>query len=663
MQYRPVDPDFHTSPRTGLTRRHWKECGIYLVEQMFSSLSSMEAPLLFRKVPGKSYPEPDAPPARIRAAEFEGFVRSLNLVAPLMQEDPDLAVRGVRLLDYYRRELLALIRPESGRSVPLLSSFKDGDHNNQQMTCEWGGLSAILLLYPRLWDSLEPADRDLLAAQLHDYAHERTSGHNWRYFNIMMMLFLRQHGYPVTETVWESHMDALLALDAGEGWYRDAHFDYYNAWVFHLYAPVWCRFYGYDHAPEIAALMERQSRELMAGYPFMFARNGHMLMWGRSIAYRTGAISPIPAAFNFRNPPPLDPGWARRLCSGNLLQFAGRDDFLENGVPALGFYGHFEPAIQCYSCAASPMWGHLNFLAAFSLPADHSFWTAHETDGDWETVSRNTVRETVVRGPGFCLTNYGTSGHTELRSGKAEPDDPNYNRLGFHTAFPWEALDPLNGMAMHYTRRTDNPITGEGYQMPVKVYWCGYERGILYRQLNPSHFAMGTPAAIDLADVALPDGVLRIDRPRLYLSGVLRLCHYGLPHVNGAGAIIERRQVRGCNAIIARIPGRQLALVTVSGWDRVDAVSHTGFNPEAEESTLLFAEWNHAERFPALKPKIALLLHKCDDSPWTDEELMPVQSWESPRISELGIYGVRLKLNDGRRLAVNFTAFEGRKQD
>ena len=52
--------------------------------------------------------------------------------------------------------------------------------------------------------------------------------------------------------------------------------------------------------------------------------------------------------------PLLDPGFARRLCSGSLLQFVTREDFYDNEIPSLGFYGHREYMVQNYSCSASP---------------------------------------------------------------------------------------------------------------------------------------------------------------------------------------------------------------------------------------------------------------------------------------------------------------------
>jgi hypothetical protein len=216
---------------------------------------------------------------------------------------------------------------------------------------------------------------------------------------------------------------------------------------------------------------------------------------------------------------------------------------------------------------------------------------------------------------------------------------------------------------MHYTRRTESPITGEGHRMPVKVYWSGLRDGVLYRQLKMSNVMFGTYMWIDLGDIALPNGMLRVDRPRLYLAGELHLCHYGLPHVGGQPAIVEHRTVRGYRAITARIPGRQLALVALAGWDEIGATVHRGFNPEAAESTVLWAKWRHAETFPTLSPRITLLLHKTDDTPWTDDELCPVTSFSTARLGPQGLHGSQVQLADGRVIEVDYTGIEGNKQD
>lgn len=94
-------------------------------------------------------------------------------------------------------------------------------------------------------------------------------------------------------------------------------------------------------------------------------------MWGRSCIYRNGATGPLAANFFLRSPK-ADPGRARRIASGSLLQFLTRDDFLYKGVPTLGFYDQFTPLVQGYSCAESPLWLGKAFLC-LELPPEHPF--------------------------------------------------------------------------------------------------------------------------------------------------------------------------------------------------------------------------------------------------------------------------------------------------
>ena len=92
------------------------------------------------------------------------------------------------------------------------------------------------------------------------------------------------------------------------------------------------------------------------------------------------------------------PAGRRRLCSGSILQFTAREDFYENDIPSLGFYGHREFAIQNYSCPASPFIMFLPFIC-LALPEDSPFWTAKENDGMWDGTRKGSKR-TVLEKPG-----------------------------------------------------------------------------------------------------------------------------------------------------------------------------------------------------------------------------------------------------------------------
>ena len=162
----------------------------------------------------------------------------------------------------------------------------------------------------------------------------------------------------------------------------------------------------------------------METYGDFFDRDGWTNMWGRSNIYRNAATSAFDGNLLMENGK-ADPGRARRISSGSLMQFLGREDFLYQGVPTLGFYGQFSPLVQGYSCAESPFWLGKAFLC-LDLPADHPFWTAKENNGTWDALKEKEVKETVLDGPALCFSNHGANGETILRTGKV--DQTTYDR-------------------------------------------------------------------------------------------------------------------------------------------------------------------------------------------------------------------------------------------
>ena len=60
----------------------------------------------------------------------------------------------------------------------------------------------------------------------HNAAPRSSKTHNWRWFNVMMMTFLKHHGYAIDEQLMLNHVDHLLMLESGEGWFRDTSHDY-----------------------------------------------------------------------------------------------------------------------------------------------------------------------------------------------------------------------------------------------------------------------------------------------------------------------------------------------------------------------------------------------------------------------------------------------------
>ena len=653
MQFHINNPDFDLSPQTGMTRAHWIECARFIMEGAFSHVATIESPMVFPKIPGKSYPQPNDPDWKIRAMEFEGLSRSLNVAVPLMSVEPDVEINGIRLADYYRQQILQLVTPGSATYIPKISEMPD---ERYQMTCEWGGLSTILLQFPDvLWPLFSRSEQDLIAAHISDWAHGRTTSHNWRYFNVMMLTFLKTRDYPIDDDLLNDHLDFLVASYGGQGWFLDAHFDYYSVWVFHLYGIIWSRAWGDKNDPERVQVIEQQFADLMETYPLFFGRDGKMLMWGRSICYRFGATCAFPLT-QIAHTPTIDAGWARRIVSGALLDFVTRPEFWENGVPALGFYGRFEPVLQTYSCAASPFWMFLPFIA-LSLPEDSPFWTNTENNGDWNEIGQGNATQ-ILPGPGFAVSAHGISGASELRAAKVGAPDPSYSRLCYNTAFPWEDDDRENGAtAMSFSARN---LDGENSWQPLQKILCvGEENGVIYRQILMN--AKGHRAPIDIAEIIVPGGVLQFARNRIYYPHDLTLAHFGLPHLGGAPASTERFERNDCRGLTARIAGRRLALIAQHGWDELEICTHQGKHPEAETSTVLMAKQTRTKLYPGMNLLVTLLLHRCDNGEWSDAELCPIDKLKTPRFMESGSScGAQVTLRDGREFAVDFGAIDGK---
>ena len=379
---------------------------------------------------------------------------------------------------------------------------------------------------------------------------------------------------------------------------------------------------------------------------------------------------------------PLDPGWARRLCSGSLLQFTTREDFFVNDIPALGFYGHREFAIQNYSCPASPFIMFLPFIA-LALPEDSPFWTAKEHDGMWTDIGKQSKR-TVLEKPGLVLVNHGSSGASEIISGKVYDDDHNYSKLVFNTHFPWEDHNPQGGTSQEYSFRSLDPrdlagvdinfyLTGKkvdnaasktaGFSTSQSILFNGVRGGVLYRQLlmrKPPNNGVGY--IIDLAEITIPGGVIRVDRCRLAFEHELTLGHYGLPHMDGKKAKVETFENGMSKGFTAAIPGRQIAFIAYQGWDSVSAKVHTGFNAESEESTVLGAYRKRTAKNPAMELMISVMLHKTDNTVWTKDELETINSIKMMDVMPSGsVIGVELALRDGTKRMIDFKDVDGFK--
>ena len=688
MVFEPKSLNFNISPYTGMTRETWVEAGKYLLTGIFQNIPSFDAPVVMpRKETRITYPHLDAPEGvqtiQRKAEIFEGLTRSMFIAAPLIHIDPELTLCGYRLKDYYKSHILRVCTP----SDPLwvgdyqeqmrISGTADAFRTFQQTVETCALVICLWISREEIWDTYTKDEKDTVARFLDSYARANTVPQNWRLFNMLDMAFLHMEGYPIDQEIMMDHAQAILNYYAGDGWYRDGHsFDYYSCWAFNVYAPIWNLWYGYENAPCVAWRFEEHSNRLMETYADFFDRDGFTNMWGRSNIYRFAATSAFDGNFLLRHPS-ADPGLARRICSGSLLQFLTREDFLYQGVPTLGFYGQFGPLVQGYSCAESPFWMGKAFLC-LHLPPDHPFWTAKENNGTWETLGEKGVKVTTLNGPALCFSNHQANGATILRTGKVVKNAGdrhgmwNYSKLSFHTKYPWEATpreaSPREDVESQQYVLQDG--TDGSFSRANVTFWQGEREGILYRRQffdytlsKECHWIQ----ALNLADFAVPYGILRVDKMRFHRRPVtMTLGAYGFPD---NGTQIIRREATNAKTIILKgydAAGRekQLAMTIFDGWDSLEYLKSVGTNPDSERSVLVYASLSRQKQYGYDKYlMISQVITKESLEDFTEEELFPIAEIHYTDEEKCGGYGpVRIVLKDGTEKLVDFEGIEGQLQ-
>ena len=688
MVFRTKTLDYELSPYTGLTRESWLEAAEYMLTGIFQNIKTMDDPVVMpRKETEITYPHyyssPELQEAERKAEMFEGLTRSFFIAAPLMKNKPQISICGYPLSEYYKKQVLRSCTREDEiyvgtyEDLQKMTNYEDPYRAFQQTVETCALVICLWISKEQIWDTYTKEEKDKIAEFLTGFAHANTVPQNWRLFNMLDMAFLHMEGYPIDEEIMMDHAQAILNFYAGDGWYRDGHcFDYYSCWAFNVYGPLWNQWYGYENMPDIAARFEANSNKLMETYADFFDRDGFTNMWGRSNIYRNAATSAFDGNFFLRNSK-ADPGRARRVCSGSLLQFLTREDFLYKGVPTLGFYGQFSPLVQGYSCAESPFWLGKAFLC-LDLPADQPFWTAKENNGTWEQLKGKEVKETVLDGPALCFTNHEANGETILRTGKIVKNTGdfhamwNYSKLCYNTKYPWEStpgvMDIHAGKVEAQQYVLEDVATGKLMRANVTL-WCGSRDGVLYRRqffdYNLEQESMWIQA-MNLADFPVENGIIRVDKHRLFRRPVkFTLGAYGFPDngtkvtVKNSGSakaiILKGKNYTGCK--------KQLAMTIYDGWQDLKLIHSVGTNPDSENSIVVYAESSFNKQYGGHEPYVMIsqVLTKESTEDFSDEELFPIQSVQYEDMTGNGVYGNTIvALKNGTVKKINFEEMEAR---
>ena len=612
-----VKPDYQLSPLTGMTRQHWMDAATYLLDGAFSYIHTLDDPMRFPKQPGKSYPTD----GKFNKTEnLEGLCRTMFVAIPLLKENPDLVLNGIKVGDYYRQQLRNMSDPSKSGYIQHL---KGGP---SQTLVEFGALALSLTVMPEIiWEPLTQKEKDDLAALMLSYGNGPTIGSNWRFFNIFVMSFFKNQGYEVKDGYIDELLQKSLAQYRGYGWYNDSPaYDYYSMWAFQMYGMIWAHYYGEKFNPEAGRQFVSNFRDLVPNYPYMFAEDGKMNMYGRSITYRIAAAVPFPL-MGWLNDPSINYGWMRRIASSTLLQFLENPALMEDRVPTLGFYGAFEPAVQIYSCRGSVYWMGKAFLGLL-LPADNPFWTAVENNGAWEKEFQpGKVYNKFMEGSNTLVTNYPNSGTSEIRAWCHETvakdwqkfrSTENYNKLSYNTAFPWMADSPDGKVSMNYA-----VLNAKQEWEVLRLYtFKKFEDGIYYRD---AELETNPEIKFRLADIPLPNGILRVDKVSFPLTTELRYGHYSLPELESP-IVTKEQKAGGYTAYCMDNGVYQTGLINLQGWSEVEFVQTEGLHPVSNKCSVINAAATHSGD----KVFITLQLWKKSGKPFTKKELTPVKSFK-----------------------------------
>lgn len=635
------NPNFKVSPYTGMTKQHWKDAALYLLEGAFSYVHTLDDPMKFPKQEGKSYPNNEN---QVPTEKLEGLCRTLFIASPLLKENLDLVINNIKVGDYYRYQIGKLTDPTS----PSYIEPRAKNGGPSQKLVEFGALALSLMTNPDvLWKPLPQTQKDVLAKIMISYGDGPTVDSNWKFFNIFVLSFFKEQGYAVNEKLLVEYIEKSLKHYRGNGWYNDSPaYDYYSMWAFQMYGTIWSEYFGKKNYPEYAAKFASNFNDLKENYPDLFSKNGEMIMWGRSISYRTGAVVPFPL-MGFYNDPNTNYGWMRRISSGVIKQFLTHPDFMKDNVPTLGFYGAFEPAVQNYSCRGSVYWMGKVFLGLL-VPDNNPFWTSTENNGDWDTKFKKDQVYNKYQGDSqILITDYPNIGASEVRAWcheKVSSDwqkfrsTENYNRLSYNSAFPWQADGENGEVAMNYVIKNKK----EQWEAFRLYTFKKFENEIYYRTV-----VLETDEKIqfNLADMPLANGILRVDKNNSDKPIEMRLGHYALPKLDKE-TVTTKKTVEGHEVTIIDNGKYQLAMIPLLGWDKAEIVNAKGLHPESNESTVIDVTANtKSQKIPIYA---TLMLWKKSGEKWTNKELLPL------KITEQTNGTVLVQLKNGTQKVINF---------
>ncbi|MBP0011869.1 MAG: DUF2264 domain-containing protein [Roseofilum sp. SBFL] len=439
--------DYPTASVTGLTREHWEEVMVSLLEGILAYASPGKARI---KLPGVNSTN------GLVADELEGFSRSLIMAAPLLKSHPTLKLtvgnQTLDVVDFYHKGILAGTNPQHPEYWGQIGDFS-------QNIVECGSLAwSLYLSQAQIWDKYSDREKQQVADYLLQCNRVKGHANNWLLFKVIINTVLERLGMSFSKKEIFTNLEICKKMYLGEGWYRDGktkQIDYYNAWGFHYYFLMWVILDG-DRHPEIAQLHLQRMREYMHSFRYFFSGEGNVPCFGRSVTYRFAYLAPIALGL-YLDGLEQDLGELKSICNRSLQFFLNGEVLTEDNLLTPGYLRYSPRLLEFYSCAASPYWLGKAFNLLL-LPESHPFWQAEEKplaiDRDSFSIS--------IESAGYLLVGDRASGHVQLLNHKSHHSYPElsskYTNFAYSSLFGYD-IGPIRKKYDSDSSLCDNALT------------------------------------------------------------------------------------------------------------------------------------------------------------------------------------------------------------
>ena len=382
----------------------------------------------------------------------------------------------------------------------------------------------LWLLRDTLLPQLSSAERRRLDEWLASCTVREVRRNNWAWFtavNIAARMALKDKfdEFTFDQTFMFDDLRALDGMYAGKGWYNDDKprqaFDYYNSWVFASHFLYWNAMVG-SRFPEWSQLFAGRLKEYLETTPFFFGSNGSHVLYGRSLIYRFGVLSPLVLAYT-QKLWPHEPGLLQKIVRGNL-EFHKTTNGFDQDLGKLRETYSDRGTIdihESYIDGGHPYWG-MQAFAMWTIGRDDPFWS-----GDSAPLpAERTGFVQPLHPPGMILTGHRDSGHVKLLQARSTKTDfhyrDKYNKLVYSTHFPFCIVQRAdicpwdNALVLRDTRRRKSAGRGEieetrilpdGFEIAYSLAYGGLKVSVRTTLVSQGEFELRTHRVIAPADI------------------------------------------------------------------------------------------------------------------------------------------------------------------